>query len=99
MEFLAHQLSRTKKDTSRKKIEMVNEDTFTEIYDLFENRLNQLGPIRTDDIWRICRGKTQRSYVTISNVFRECMNSMVEQGKATYEKRGLWEIKKPNCKL
>ena len=77
---------------------MTKEDTFYEIYDLLEERLNQLGHICTNDAWIICREKTQRSYATICKVFRECMSAMVEQGKAEVVKEGQYKILKPNCR-
>lgn len=75
---------------------MTKEETFFEIYDLIEDRLNQLGPITADAAWRICRGNTDKSYVTICNVFREVMKTMIEQGKVIQEKRGQYKILKPN---
>ncbi len=77
---------------------MTKEETFFEVYELFEDRLNQLGYIRADDIWLICRGRTEKSYVTICNVFRETMATMIEQGKAIKEKQGVYRILKANTK-
>lgn len=78
---------------------MIKVSTFEEIYELLRDRLNQVGKVRTDDAWQVCRGKTNFSYPMICNVFRECMQAMVEQGKAKkLEKNGVWEIIKPNEK-
>jgi hypothetical protein len=78
---------------------MSKEETFFEIYDLIEGRLNELGPICTNDAWLICRdNNSTRGYSTICKVFRECMSAMVEQGKAERQRNGQWKIIKPNCK-
>lgn len=77
----------------------ISQKTFDEIYDLLEHRLNQVGSIKAVEAWAICKGKTQHSYVTINNVFRLCMATMVEQRKAQKVCMGRWEIIKPNDPL
>lgn len=69
-------------------------DTFDRICDLMEARLNVLGPIKTDDAWKIC-GRCF-GYSTITSNFRKIMNLMVAQKKAVHVGHGKWNILKPN---
>lgn len=77
----------------------ISQKTFDEIYDLLEHRLNQVGSIKAIEVYTICKGKTTHSYFTIINVFRSCMDTMVEQRKAYKVCMGRWEITKPNDPL
>jgi hypothetical protein len=70
------------------------EQTFNEFYDLISDRLNQLGPISTGDIWAIYSDCFSYSYTTLA--FRKIMLTMVEQGKAVADGKGKWIISKPN---
>lgn len=74
------------------------EDTFDSIYELMRDRLKHVGLIRPDDAWHICRGKTSRGYATIVQNFTKIMATMIEQGKAVKERRGLYRIIKPDTK-
>lgn len=72
------------------------EANFNEIYDLLEDRLNQLGEIRTEAAWQICRHKY--GYATVTQAFRKIMLTMVEQGKAKKIKNGHYKIVAANVK-
>jgi hypothetical protein len=68
---------------------------FDKISELLEYRLNQLGEIRMDDAWQICR--RNHSYGMINRVFRSIMQGMVLQNKAIRHphRRGIYIITEP----
>lgn len=72
----------------------VKEYIFYQIYDLLESRLDQLGEIKTDDAWQIC--KITQNYSTITRTFAEIMKTMVLQKKAVKIGNGKYNILKPN---
>lgn len=77
---------------------MEKQDTFDELYDLFEGRLNQLGHIQAKDAWALCKDSTHRSYSTFYLVFTSVMETMIEQRKAeaVIGEHGVYNILKPN---
>lgn len=70
--------------------------SYEAIYDILEPRLNQLGEIRTEAAWQICRHKY--GYATVTQAFRKIMLTMVEQGKAKKIKNGHYKIVARNVK-
>lgn len=68
---------------------------YDSICDILEYRLNQIGEIRLNDAWIICR--RNHGYSMIGHVFRVIMQGMVEQGKAQRHpgKKGVYLIIKP----
>lgn len=48
---------------------MGKEETFFELYDLLEDRLNQRGHIQAKEAWDICKNYTKKSYNTFYVVF------------------------------
>lgn len=66
--------------------------TYDDIYNLLQNRLNQVGEITTNDAWRICK----YSYGTTAQAFRGVMEVMVHKGYAEKIVNGRWRILKPN---
>lgn len=74
------------------------ENTYDKIYEALGERLNELGEIKTNESWVICRTKMSSSYSTIAQDFRNIMNTMVEQKKAVKVKHGVWKILKANTK-
>lgn len=73
------------------------EETFEDIYDMLEMRLNQLGDIQAKDAWHICRGKHSYSVITVA--FKGIMHTMMEQGKAEKVKNGHYRIIASNQKV
>ncbi|GHM98815.1 hypothetical protein WSM22_03050 [Cytophagales bacterium WSM2-2] len=71
-----------------------SQETFDKIYDLVEPRLNELGVIRTGDVYKLVGG--QYRYCRFCTYFNQIMRSMVELGKARYVVKGQWLIVKPN---
>jgi hypothetical protein len=70
------------------------ERIYNDVYEHMEQRLNQLGEIRTDEAWSICQ--KQFSYSAITVAFRKIMLTMVEQGKAQKIKNGHYKIIRSN---
>lgn len=77
---------------------MGKEETFFELYDLLEDRLNQRGHIQAKEAWDICKNYTKKSYNTFYVVFTSIMETMIEQKKAeiVIGERGVYNILKPN---
>jgi gamma-glutamylcyclotransferase (GGCT)/AIG2-like uncharacterized protein YtfP len=71
-----------------------SERIYNDVYEILENRLNQLGEIRTDEAWKKCKYKFSYSAITVA--FRKIMFTMVEQGKAEKIKNGHYRIIRSN---
>ncbi len=67
---------------------------YSQIYDLLEPRLDQLGEIAIKDACEIVKWP----YQMVRKVFKETMDTMVEQGKAEKVVNGRYKILKPNRK-
>lgn len=72
-------------------------DSYNDIYDMIEDRLNKTGEIRTVEVYNMCKGRY--SYSIVQSRFREIMDTMVEQRKAVMVRAGLWNILKPNLSI
>jgi hypothetical protein len=73
-------------------------ERFEKILDIIEDRLDQLGPIRLADAWKLC-GDSGMSYTVVAQYFERIMALMIEQGKAQKKCKGVYIILKPNRKL
>lgn len=71
---------------------VVKQEAFDEVYDKLAPRLNQVGRITTDDAWKFTRVPYSRMVV----VFKQIMETMIEQKKAVKIGRGQYEILKPD---
>lgn len=78
----------------------IADETFFELYDLLEDRLNKIGHIQAKDAWDYIKNSTDKSYSTFYSVFNSIMQTMIEQRKAevVMNERGVFNIIKPNCK-
>lgn len=62
------------------------------IYHLLEPRLNQIGEIRTKDAWELVKWP----YGMVSMVFKQVMETMMEQKKAIKISKGKYKILRSN---
>jgi hypothetical protein len=65
---------------------------FDLIYDTIIDRLDQLGEIRTIEVYKMLN----ISYARVCVQFKRIMDIMVLQGKAVKVRKGHWNILKPN---
>ena len=64
--------------------------THNRIIELIDQRLNKLGPICTDDVWKLCRQEFQ--YGTVASHFKIIMQQKIENAEADFIRNGNYFI-------
>ncbi len=74
---------------------MISQEAFDKVYDELEVRLNKIGEITIKEVWKSFKSY-QYSYSYICQIFKDIMNTMIEQRKATKIHNGRYRIDIPN---